>query len=54
MDEDERLERFYLAVFKEKRGRWKRAVWKANKERYGKTPWDLAKEWGRDWRRRAD
>jgi len=38
--EDERLERFYLSLFKTSEKRWRRIVWKANKERYGETPWD--------------
>jgi len=49
--EDERLERFYLSLFKTSEKRWRRIVWRANKERYGMTPWDLAKKWGRNWRR---
>jgi len=49
--EDERLERFYLSLFKTSEKRWRRVVWKANKKRYGMTPWDLAKKWGRNWRR---
>ena len=49
--EDRRLERFYLSLFKTSEKRWRRIVWRVNKERYGMTPWDLAKKWGRNWRR---
>jgi len=38
--EDGRLERFYLSLFKTSEKRWRRIVWRANKERYGETPWD--------------
>ncbi|RLI82532.1 MAG: hypothetical protein DRP01_09835 [Archaeoglobales archaeon] len=49
--EDRRLERFYLSLFKTSEKRWRRIVWRANKELYGMTPWDLAKKWGRNWQR---
>ena len=49
--EDRRLERFYLSLFKKSERKWRRIVWQANKKRYGNTPWDLAKKWGRNWRR---
>ena len=49
--EDRRLEKFYLSLFKTSEKRWRRIAWRANKKRYGMTPWDLAKKWGRNWRR---
>jgi len=47
--EGERLERFYLSLFKKAERKWRRIVWQANKKRYGNTPWDFAKKYGREW-----
>jgi len=47
--EDRRLERFYLSLFKKSERKWRRIVWQANKKRYGNTPWDFAKKYGREW-----
>jgi len=47
MSEDERLEKLYLDLFRTSRKRWKKTLWKVNKQKYGMTPWDEAKKWGR-------